>query len=184
MIKIYKQTYEPILDISEYEFKQRIPDEEAAESYLIQLRWHGEPCCPHCDSVRSSAVKSRKPMPYRCKDCRKYFSVRTNTVVSQSNLPLHKFLYAIYLLVTYRNGISSIRFARELGITQKSARFLDHRIRLAWSQEGGLFSGPIEIDETHVSGKERNNSMSKRQAGPGGVGKQAAIDFIADAVVR
>ena len=152
-----QSTYEPIRDMSLYEFLQRLPDEEAAENYIAQLRWHGQPDCPHCGSDRIAKVKSRKPMPYRCRDCRKHFSVRTNTVMAQRNVSLHKFLYAAYLMCTHRKGIPATQLARGLGVTYKTAWFLAHAIRKAWEQDGGLFAGPVEVDETYVGreGKEQ-----------------------------
>jgi len=177
-----KQHYEPIRDISVYEFMQRIPDDEVAENYLVQLRWRGEVECPHCQSKRISVTKDRKPQPYRCKDCRKHFSVRTNTVMAQSNIGLHKFLYAVYLMSVHRKGIASLQLAREIGISQKSAWYLGMRIRKAWEQKGGLFAGPVEVDETYIGGKRKNMSNAKRKAlkdtGRGAVGKMAVVGAV------
>ncbi len=177
-----KQHYEPIRDISVYEFMQRIPDDAAAENYLIQLRWRGEIECPHCQSKRISLTNNGKPQPFRCKACRKHFSVRTNTVLSQSNIGFHKFLYAVYLLSTNRKGMSSLQLAREIGLTQKSAWFLAMRIRKAWEQKGGLLAGPVEVDETYIGGKRKNMSNAKRKAlkdtGRGAVGKMAVVGAV------
>ncbi|MBS1060517.1 IS1 family transposase [Gluconobacter sp. Dm-44] len=88
-------------------------------------------------------------MPYRCRDCRQHFSVRTGTVLAESRLPLHKLLMAIYMMTTARKGIPSTQMARELGITQKSAWFLAQRIREAWlfKKDGGI-GNHVQVDET------------------------------------
>ena len=112
-----------------YQFIEKIPDEEAARLYFEDKRWGDTPCCGHCDSSNVVETKNHKPMPYRCRDCRKHFSVRTGTVLAESRLPLKVWLMAIYMMTTARKGIPSTQMARELGITQKSAWFLAQRIR-------------------------------------------------------
>ncbi|OYX96291.1 MAG: IS1595 family transposase, partial [Novosphingobium sp. 35-62-5] len=118
--------------VSLYQFFERFPNEEAARQYFERNRWNGEVSCPHCGSLSVASVKSMKPMPYRCRDCRQHFSVRTGTVLAESRLPLQKWLMAIYMMTTARKGIPSMQMARELGITQKSAWFLAQRIRETW----------------------------------------------------
>jgi len=159
--------------ISLYEFFQKFPNEASAVEFFENRRWNNEPYCPHCGSFSVSRIPNGNPMPYRCKDCRKHFSVRTGTVLAESKLPLHKWLMAIYMLHTARKGVSSIQMAKELGITQKSAWFLNHRIREAMKHRGGLFSGEVEVDEVYVGGKEKNRHASKKKKlGRGPVGKQ------------
>ena len=102
-------------------------------------------------------------MPYHCKDCRKRFSVRTGAILAESNIPLHKWLMAMYLLNTNLKGVSSMKLSRDLDITQKTAWFLAHRIRKAFEdQKDAKFVSPVEVDETYMGGKYSNMHFSKK----------------------
>ncbi len=160
-----------------YEFFQKFPNEDAARQFFEAERWPSGVACAHCGSCDVAECVNHKPMPYRCRDCRKHFSVRTATVLTESKLPLHKWLMAIYMMTTARKGIPSTQMARELGITQKSAWFLAQRIRETWlaSQGGGDMGPEVEVDETYIGGKNKNRHENKKVKGSGSHGKAAVV---------
>lgn len=154
------------------------PDEATATKWFENVFWYEGRKCGKCKSKRTSPVKSGKPMPYWCSDCRSYFSVRTGTVLECSRVSLRKWVIAIYLCLTSLKSVSSRKLRRDIGVTQQTAWFMLHRIRQAWAGESDeTFSGPIEVDETYVGGKRSNMSKSKRKEleGRGSVGKTAVV---------
>lgn len=155
------------------------PDEAAARKWFEDILWpDGTRLCPRCNSSNTHECCHAK-MPYRCRDCRKYFSVKTGTVMADSPIPLLKWVYTIYLDTTSLKGVASMKLHRDLGITQKAAWFMLQRIREAFAAEGPkvIFEGPVEVDETYVGGKRKNMPKAKRKKleGRGAVGKTAVV---------
>lgn len=156
--------------ISTFQLFSLYPDADAARTYLENRLWPNGVTCPKCKGKEN--ITPRKHGFYRCNICRLDFTVRTGTIFERSHVPLHKWLYAMYLLVTARKGISSMQLAKEIGITQKSAWFVLQRLREACKGEFKKLSGIIEIDEAFIGGREANKHMNKRTLlGPGVSGK-------------
>ena len=164
--------------ISLVELFALFPDNATATQWLESQRWPDGPRCPKCGGDNIGALKNARPMPYRCRPCQKFFSVRTGTVFARSHIPLQKWVIGIYLYATSLKGVSSMKLHRDLKITQKSAWFLAHRIRKAMEADGLIFVGPVEVDETYVGGKPRHpqgNTPRKRYKTGRGTQKQPVV---------
>ena len=159
------------------ELFEMFPDDETAERWFELQRWGEEgPACPGCGSCRYAVIKDRNPMPYRCMDCRSYYSVRKGMVMQSSKLGLQKWAIAIYMVTTGLKGVSSMKLHRELGIRQSSAWHMLQRIREAFDEGSLKLFGPVEVDETYIGGKEKNKHASKKShAGRGTAGKATVM---------
>lgn len=165
------------LTVSTFELFDMIPDAEAARLYLEERRWHGSPTCPLCGAFEKITARTGKRVGYyRCHDCAGEFTVRTGTIFERSHVPLNKWVYTMYLVVTARKGISSLQLSKEIGVTQKTAWFMLGRLREAVGDDDDTLSGIVEVDETYIGGKEANkHEDKKRHDGRGPVGKTPVL---------
>ena len=152
--------------ISLFQLQEMFPDEDAAKRWFENRRWPNGVRCARCNSPHVNAVKSGKPMPWRCADCKKYFSVKMGTFMTESKVSLRKWAFGIFLIATSLKGISSMKLHRELGVTQKTAWFMAHRIREAMQADDDLMRGPVEMDETYVGGRYDNMHRDRRELKP------------------
>ena len=156
-------------------------DDDAALQFMVSIRWpDGKVTCPCCKSEKATFLSTRRL--WKCRDCKKQFSVKIGTIFEDSALGLDKWLPAFWMIVNAKNGISSCELSRALGVTQKTAWFMLHRIRLAM-QNGNMdkLSGEVEADETYIGGKVRSmnsTQRSKRGRGTGGVGKEIVMGLL------
>ena len=161
------------------ELFRMFPDDATAERWFAEQRWPEGLHCPYCGSTNVQSGAKHKTMPYRCreKECAKRFSVRTKTPMESSKLGFQVWAVALYQVTTNLKGVSSMKLHRDLGITQRSAWFLAHRLREAWKDNGPQFAGPVEVDETYIGGRKKNMSKAKRREafGRGPAGKTMVI---------
>ncbi len=167
--------------ITVMEMGRMFATEQDAVEWFENLHWpDGNLSCLRCgDTEGAYRVKSGKPMPYRCKACKRYFSLKTGTAMEQSPLPLQKWAWAIYLEMTSLKGVSSMKLHRDLGVRQATAWFMLHRIREAFADLAPVFEGPVEVDEAYFGGLRKNMSKKRRAelkgTGRGPVGKTAVV---------
>jgi len=161
------------------EFTDYFRDEAACVKHFTATRFANGEYCPHCGHTEIYTFKDGKR--YRCASCKQDFTIKTGTVFGESKLPLRKWFMAIYLLSTTSKGMSSVQVAKHIGVCQKTAWFMAHRIREAHLQNKGQLTGQIEADETYIGGKIPNMSKSRRKqfAGQtGGAGKTPLVGIL------
>ena len=150
--------------ISLIELAEMFPDEAAATTWFESATWPNGRHCPRCGSVETAKTTGHN-MPYWCPACRNQFSVRVGTAMERSKLSHRKWAFAIYLEMTSLKGVSSMKLHRDFKVTQRTAWFMLHRIREAWSAEcTDVFAGPVEVDETFSVGA-RPTSTPRKSSG-------------------
>lgn len=163
--------------ISFIQLQAMFPDEATAEQWWIQHRWPQGVRCVRCESKNIQERPTRKPQPYRCRACRKDFSVKTGTILHNSKLTLRQWAIAVYQMQISIKGAASTKLSEDLGITQKSAWHVGHRVREMWQRSQHLAS-PVEVDEVFLGGKAQHKRTPKSHRtyeGRGAVGKQAVV---------
>ena len=139
-----------------------LPDEDAAIAYFKAIRWANGEHCPFCGNVKVYAFSNGRA--WKCSECRQRFSIRVGTIFEDSKIPLRKWLAAIWLITSHRKGIASTQLARDIGVTQKSAWFMLHRLRHAARTRSfnRPLRGEVEVDETFIGGKDKNKHPHRR----------------------
>ena len=161
--------------VSLLELYEMFPNDEIAEQWFVGVRWPDGLRCPHCGGMRPSRKGNHPTMPYHCPDCRKFFSAKTGTVMQSSKIGYRKWALAVYIMTTGVKGTSSMKLHRDIGVTQKTAWHMAHRIRETWASKNEPLAGTVEVDETYVGGRQRNRHKSKRIPGRGTAGKAVVV---------
>lgn len=153
-------------------------DNQVALDHFKSIRWRDGQFCPHCGHDKIYTLKNSNR--YKCAQCRVPFSILVGTIFENTKLPLKIWFGAIWLLTNHPKGVASTTLARDLGITQKSAWFVLHRLRYAASTKSfnKPLTGVVEVDETYVGGKDSNKHADQRRGKRGSVGKTPVIGAI------
>jgi len=155
------------------------PNEQSAIDHFTAIRWKNGAFCPHCGSTKIYHFSDNRT--HKCGGCRKRFSIKVGTIFEDSKVELRKWMMAIWLITSHKKGIASTQLAKDIGVTQKTAWFMLHRLRYAAQTKSfnRPLDGEVEADETFVGGKEKNKHKSKRTGGKqGGKGKTAVIGIL------
>lgn len=147
-----------------YQLFETIPDEAAAIAHFRAIRWKNGSFCPYCGSTKVYDLKGGAR--HKCGDCKNTFSIKVGTIFEDTKIPLRKWLAAIWLITTHKKGIASTTLARDIGVTQKTAWFMLHRLRHAARTRSfnRPLGGEVEVDETFIGGKGKNQSLARRRA--------------------
>ena len=154
------------------------PDDATARAWFEKQRWPDGPFCPHCGTFNVQAGVKHKTATHRCRECPKsrMFTVKTGTPMEKSKIGYRDWAFGVYLVTTGLKGVSSMKIHRDLGLTQKTAWFMMHRLREGLTTSSKPFAGPVEVDEGYFGGLEKNKPAHKKQnAGRGTVGKAAVV---------
>lgn len=145
---------------------ERFSDPDFCHAYMVEMRWpDGVVTCPTCNEPNPRYLSTVRRFECRKKHPRRQFSVKVGTIFEDSPIPLKSWLLAVWQITNCKNGISSYELARALGVTQKTAWFMNHRIRLAMQGDGGgTLGGEVEVDETYIGGKARKMNTGRRKA--------------------
>jgi transposase-like protein len=162
---IQLQSFKTLVDLLTY-----FNSEQVCRDYLELVRWQGELTCPYKDCGGTKIFKYNDGKRYKCASCQRQFSVKVGTIFEDSKIPLQKWYAAIYLITSHKKGISSLQLHRDIGVTQKTAWYLLHRVRhsFGWNVGKEKLQGTVEADETFIGGKEANKHKSKRTKGTQG----------------
>ncbi len=140
----------------------RFPDDKACRIYLERIRWNGKLACVHCGSEKK-IYRFNNGKLFKCADCKKQFTVKVGTIFEDSQVPLQKWFFAMYLITAHKKGISSLQLSRDIQVTQKTAWFMLHRIRYSIKNKSFLkpLKNVVEVDETYIGGKKHRGKRGR-----------------------
>ena len=147
--------------ISVVQLFRMFPDEDACYAWLEDARWEGQPICPHCGGIENITKPPSKPRHYWHKDCRKQFTVTTNTCMHATKRPLQDWIFAIHSVLTARKGVSALQLSKELGVQYRTAWHMLHRIREACGRGDFKLSNVVEADEPTSAGRKATSTSSR-----------------------